>query len=164
MTTDTTTLEAIRDKAITLIQALTPLKAAHIPFRRHVAEGDFVAWAEANPSACCRRFQILRTGAGEPAMVSNTDLEDRRERLLLVIAYPKTYGLYGEENIRDADDVMESDRELIDGRSGIGKNNAGGYVAGQHSSLLLEANTEEGEAVRFAQLLFEVTYYREIPS
>lgn len=169
MTTATTTLEAIRDNMAAILESLTPVTAPEVRFRRDRGESEFMAWAEGHPSAAFRRYSIDRTGGGAPLPVSsNGDVEERRERILVRIAYPRANGLYRQsgnpsDGVRDSSDVMEEDRELIIGRSGVGALNAADYIAdAQHASNLIEDSVEEGEAVRFAEFLFEVHYYREI--
>lgn len=162
MTTATTTLEAIRDGMITILEGLAPSIHSSVKFEKELGEIGFEMWAENNPASAFRRFSLLRTGAGDWPSITNTDVEERTERVVLVIAYPRTFAKYGDQNVRDCDDVIDADLRLIDGQSGIGRNNSAGYVSGQNSSFLVESETEEGEAVRFAHHTFEVSFYQGV--
>lgn len=157
-----TTVEAIRDNAISLIEALSPSLLSSVPMRRHRGEQSLDEWADANPAASLRVFSLLQTSDGEPPAVSNTTEELRTAILELRIAYPRLYGLYGQQNVRDAFDLMEADAIKIDGRSGIGLNNSGGYVAGCHSVLITDRIIEESESNLFAVFTIETMYYRGV--
>lgn len=161
MTTATTTLELIRDNMIAKLEALTPTLLSGIKFERHRAEEPFMPWTEMNAAAAFRRYSLLQDGATEPPVVSDMDVEQRRSGFNLLIAYPKQWGRYGKEAERDADDFIEADLRLIEGRSGIGHNAYAGYVSGQMSALIV-SSIERGERVLFSRLAVTVDYYRSV--
>lgn len=163
MTTPTTTLAAIRAQMLTTLEAIVPAHEASIRFERHRGESDFRAWVEMNEQGAWRRFHINSLFDEGPTPAStNSDVEFRSARLELLVAYPKRWGLYGQDGERGAHDVIESDREQIDGRSGIGHNNSAGYVSGQHSSIRVARETLVGDAVLVSRTVYEVTYYRSV--
>ncbi len=161
MTTKTTTLEAIRDRMISRIEALTPSLLAGTKLKKHKAEEPFRAWAEKSPNSALRRFSILTIGDQEPPVTSDLFIEERNGAFEVLIAYPKRWGAYGAANQRDAEDFINADLALIDGRSGIGHAAYGGYVDGQHSAYI-NSSIIEGEAVLFSRLVITVTYYRSV--
>lgn len=116
----TTTPAAIRDRAIAVVKALTPTSLSgdeYIPYRNE-GDGDFRAWAETNPPACFRRFQIRTTGGTETPPVSNFDFEEHQVTLQVICAYPQT-ARYGEDQSLDRDDVMDEDAFQIDKALGM---------------------------------------------
>jgi hypothetical protein len=114
-----TTADAIRDRAIAVIESLTPTKLSGDKFRRYRNDGagDFVAWAMKNPAGAFRRFQVREYG-DVPPQVSNTDYEERQLVLHVTVAYPQT-ARTGPDQALDRDDVMERDWKLIDYAIGL---------------------------------------------
>lgn len=161
MSTATTSLELIRDGMIAKLEALTPTLLSADKFRRHVGEVDFSRYCETDPTSAFRVFSVLQDDVEEPPTVSDMDVEHRTATFALLIAYPKAWGRYGGQNERDAQDCIEADRRLIDGRSGIGHNAYSGYPSGQHSALI-ESSIESGDAVLWSRLQVTVTYYRSV--
>lgn len=116
----TSTPAAIRDRAYTVVEALTPSTDTRTTYKRYRNEdgADFRAWAEVNPTACLRRFQIRTTGATETPPVSNFDHEEHRVTLQILVAYPQT-GRYGADQAMDRDDVIDLDAFQIDKALGM---------------------------------------------
>ncbi len=163
MPTATTTRELIRENLITTIQALTPLTHADVPFRVERGERDFRVWAETNAAAALRRFSVRFVGQPGPPKISDTVTElVEGDAVEILIAYPKQYGKYGSGNVRSLDDVIDEDIQTLDGRSGIGHNNYGDWVSGQHSCLRMEVETEDDSDldVVLVRLLYTIDYYR----
>ena len=104
------TVEAIRDRIYTLIEALTPTSLSGDTFRRFRNEGgaDFVEMSEKNPPGSLRRFQVREVGDDEPPETSAITEERVRVRFQITIAYPQT-ARYGGENAMDRDDVINQD-------------------------------------------------------
>lgn len=104
------TAEAIRDRVYALIEALTPTSLAADKFRRYRNEdgADFDAWAEKNPAAALRRFQVREVGDDEMPLVSFVTQERVRVRYAIRVAYPQTHR-YGAANGMDRDDVLNQD-------------------------------------------------------
>src|SRR5678815_4190020 len=104
------TAEAIRDRILTLIEAITPSSLSGDKFRRYRNEGNgnFAAWAERNATASFRRVQVREVGDDNPPDVSNTDFEAVYLTEELRIAYPQSHR-YGAANALDRDDVMKLD-------------------------------------------------------
>lgn len=121
----TTTPEAIRDRAITVIEALTPAADTSIKFRafRNEHGADFQAWAEANPTSAQRRFQVRTTGGSVVPEVSNTSIEEHQVTLRVLVSYPHSHR-WGRGAGLDRDDVMDQDTFQIDEAIGmLGKAN-----------------------------------------
>jgi hypothetical protein len=115
-----TTPEAIRDRALTVIEGLTPASDSGVKFRRYRNEGgaDFQDWAESHPSGAQRRVQVRTSGASHVPEVSNTDMEEHRLTMTVLVAYPHTHR-WGSANGLDRDDVMDQDAFQIDEAIGM---------------------------------------------
>lgn len=116
----TTTAEAIRDRILTVIEALTPSSLSADKFRRYRNEGgaDFVSWCEANPAAAFRRVQVRSSGAVQSPAVSNTDVEEHVASFLVIVAYPQT-SRSGRDAALDRDDLIDADAHSIDNAIGM---------------------------------------------
>ena len=114
------TAETIRDRSIQLIEWTDPPSLTSTRFRRYRNEGgaDFRDWAEKNLAASFRRFQVRNLGNDEPPTISNTDFEERRLSLQILIAYPQT-NRAGSDNALDRDDIIEQDWDYIDFNIGL---------------------------------------------
>lgn len=159
----TTTPAAIRDRAITVIEALTPGSLSNDKFRRYRNEGDgdFRAWAEANPSGCLRRFQVRTTGATETPPVSNFDHEEHQVTLGVTVAYPQT-ARFGADQALDRDDVIDQDAFQID--KAIGMQGGANFTPATSADACWisgsPAEIERGETVDFLVLVFVYIYKR----
>jgi hypothetical protein len=124
----TVTAAGIRDQIYTLIEALTPASLSADKFRRYRNEGDadFDAWAEKNPAASLRRFQVREVGDDEPPLTSSTIEERVRVRFEIRMAYPQNHR-YGAANGMDRDDVINADWLRLNFAIGIyGRSNFSG--------------------------------------
>lgn len=115
-----TTPSAIRDRAIAVIEALTATSDPGVKFRAYRNEGtaDFQDWAEKNPAACRRRFQVRTTGGTFTPPISNTDEEEHQVTLSVLVAYPQT-GRDGIKQALDRDDTLDEDAFQIDAAIGM---------------------------------------------
>lgn len=116
----TTTADAIRDRAITVIGELVADSLAETRFlpSRNENEGNFDRWANGNPAAALRRFQVRTRGTDRVPEVSNHDLEEHVVELIVRVAYPKTHR-FGDDNALDRDDVIDQDRHAIENAIGL---------------------------------------------
>ncbi len=123
-----TTATAIRDRISTVIKALTPTVMSSDTFLEYRNERDanFVAWAEANPTAALRRFQVIDTGDDFPAKGTNTTEEYRFIRWRVTIAYPQTHR-YGDQAGLDRDDVRMADQHQVE--TAIGARGGANFTA-----------------------------------
>ena len=159
----TTTPAAIRDRALTVVEALTPDSLIADKFRRYRNEGDgdFRAWSEANPTACLRRFQIRTTGATETPPVSNFDHEEHQVTLVATVAYPQT-ARFGADQALDRDDVMDADAFMID--KALGMQGGANFTPATSADACWisgsPAEIERGEGVDFVVLTFVFIYQR----
>lgn len=122
------TIEAIRDRLLTLIESLTPTTLSGNKFLRYRAErdGNLVDWAEKNPGACLRRVSATETGEDEPPDVSSVTEEWVVATVEVRVAYPQTHR-YGPDNERDRKDCMNADWKAINYLIGIyGRGNFSG--------------------------------------
>lgn len=122
------TVESIRDRVYTLIEALVPTTLSRDKFRRYRNEdgGRFDDWAEANPAAAFRRFQVREVGDDNLPDVSDTTTERVQTMFEIQIAYPQT-ARTGPANAMDRDDVQNQDWKLINAAIGLyGRGNFSG--------------------------------------
>jgi hypothetical protein len=160
----TTTVAAIRDRMITLVQALTPTTLASVRFKADRAEiNAFRDWAEASPQAAFRRFAVMDTGDSEPADVSNTDVERRVVTFEAVVAYPHSYR-YGTDGSRDRLDVMELDQHQLEDT--IGMRGYGNFTSDNADCSWLREGSmttrEDGGAVSFLVFRLAYSYHRSV--
>jgi hypothetical protein len=156
------TVEAIRDRVYTLVEALTPPSLERDRFRRYRNEGgaDFTDWADANATAALRRFQVREVGDDELPETSNGTEERVRMRLEIRIAYPHTHR-YGAANAMDRDDVMSKDWGKINAALGIyGR----GSFTGAHDCTPLGCvkSREQGLKVDYLVIAAQFEYVRSI--
>lgn len=120
VTNNVTTAELIRDRIITLIEAIAPTVLSGDRFERYLNEddADFVDWCEAHPESVFRRFQVRDTGDDHPPDLSNCDVEGRFVTFEICVAYPQT-SRYGKNGALDRDDAMSSDQHLIEHTVGL---------------------------------------------
>jgi hypothetical protein len=116
----TATLEAIRDRILTVIEGITPSSLSSDKFRRYrnEGEGNFAEWAEKNPAGAFRRFQVREVGDDELPDVSDTTTERVQATLEILVAYPQNHRT-GPANAMDRDDVMNQDWKAINAAVGI---------------------------------------------
>jgi hypothetical protein len=156
-----TTFATVRDKMVTLLEGLTPLRNAAQPFRRHRDPADFSAWVEAHPEACLRRFELETALALEPAPFTDGLVENTEQVVRVRVAYPRSPGLYGPENERDHEDLLEVDVAQID--EAIGKHAGPDYVNEQHECAFRAlAIDDAGEAARILSLTYSVQFNRSV--
>jgi hypothetical protein len=153
------TAEAIRDQCYSLLEALTPTTDA-TGFRRYRNEGgaDFVEWAEQNPSAALRRFQVREVDEDGEPLVTDTTEERVRMFLEIRIAYPQTHR-YGAGNAMDRDDVAKQDWKQI--KQAIGINGRANFSGSYDCTPLGAVRVrEEGGSVDFSLITAEFEYQR----
>lgn len=114
---------SIRDRIIAVITALSPSSLATgagnaFHEYRNEGDGDFIAWAEKNPAAAFRRFQVRDDGTDEPPAVTNMDIEERSVTFEIVISYPQS-ARTGHKQALSRDDVIAADFRQIDFAVGI---------------------------------------------
>lgn len=149
--TGVTTAAEIRDRMLTVIEAIAPELMASPQFARYRQEGpgDFYAWAEQQPAAALRRISVRWFAAPTEPLVSNTDVERVRLVFEIAVAYPQSHR-YGPQNALDRDDVAESDRNQI--RNAIGLNGGDNFVSPYPPATFVEAmqtQVLQGQGVDF---------------
>ena len=155
-----TTFQAIRDNQITLIEALTPSTFATRLYRRFPAEQELDTWADANPAACFRKFDIINSHDSLPPEASNTDVEIREQGLVVAIAYAHDFGAFGEENKLELDDIIEQDKYQIDDTIGLrGYTN---YVSSQRKCALSGSVLVRQERTSILVLSYAINYVRTV--
>ena len=152
----TTTLAAIRDEQIALIQALTPTSLAATKLRVSLGELNFREWAAAHPEASLRRFAIQDIWDYDIPEVHGGDMVFDPARVEVIVAYPKSPALYGSDNARDMRDIIREDASLIDYT--IGAWGTGNYS--DASAVRESLELEDAGAVVLAVSTFRVFYYR----
>ena len=119
----TTTAAAIRDRMIAVISALVPSSLSSDAFIEYPNEatGNFRVWANANPGAAWRSFQvrtILDPTAYHAVEVSNTDLEENYGTFVVTVSYPQD-SRAGDGGALRRDDVIDQDRKMIEKAIGL---------------------------------------------
>jgi len=151
----TTTLAAIRDEQIAIVQALTPSDLAHVPFRVALDERDFREWAQAEPVAAFRRFAIVDRWTYTTPEADGGDVTWEPTEVDVMVAYPRDYR-YGTGNSRSREDVMRADRAQIDYAIGAW----GAENMSDSSATLIATRVEEYPAVAILAMTLRVFYYR----
>jgi hypothetical protein len=156
------TLEAIRDRAYTLVEAIVPTSLTRDTFRRYRNEGaaDFRDFAEKTPAGALRRFQIRENAEDDPPLVSDTINERVRTVLELLVAYPQN-SRTGNANAMDRDDVMNQDWKSINALLGL--YGRGNFSSGNDCVTLgCVKSVEHGAGVDFLVVRMSIEYLRAI--
>ena len=160
MATATTTLEAIRNQQVSTLEGLTPTSDTSVKYEAHREETAFGDFIEDRPDASLRRFSIIYAGTIEPAEVHDEQVRREHVAQSLEIAYPKQWGRYGSENIRDAEDLIMEDKRQIEDAIGIaGSSN---YVSGQYLTEVVGHEIADGDAVLVSTFDLETRFYRSV--
>jgi hypothetical protein len=150
----TTTYDAIRDRMVAKVEAITPASASAYRLRRAKQSTSIRSWTKT--SAVFRGFEIEGGSRIEPPF-KDPSAYLVTQRVDLTIAYPTAWGLYGLKDRDDAEAVIESDANQI--RDAL--YSAGNYVAGQLAAIPLDREPpDKSDAdIWFQVLSFDVTYY-----
>ncbi len=160
----TATIEAIRDRVLTLIEGITPAQLTGNRFRRSLDEGaaNLIEWAEENPQAAFRRFQV-RDDGDDPGVTetSSMNVELRRATLIIGVAYPHDKRA-GSGGGRDRDDCMDRDWRKI--YNAIGPGNGQGSYSGANDCTVMSCSKyiDRGQACDFLIVTLVVTYYLDV--
>jgi hypothetical protein len=161
--THPTTIEEIRNRAIAVVEALTPTRLAGDRFvaSRNEGAAAFVAWCEANPAGCRRRFQIRDVGEALPAEITNTTIDPQEVTFEVRVAYPQT-GRDGPQQGLDRDDTIDEDERLLE--SALGLYGAANFTYPLPDACWLSADVERvtGTAVDFLVITQRMLYLREM--
>src|SRR5688572_1357138 len=162
----TTTTALIRDRAITVIKALTPVydtQLRFIPFENEDAAA-FREAMNAAPAGAHRQFQVRTTGAGRELEVTNEDVEEDMLEMEVIVAYGRDHR-WGEQNALDRDDVMKQDRIAIEGAIGV-RGSANFTSANSVDATWLEADFdlpfERGPACDFLVIRQRMLYWLNV--
>ncbi len=115
-----TNAAAIRDRIIAVIAGLAPTTMTSDAFRafRNEREGTFQPWAEENPTACRRVFQVRRVDDSRNPELSNSDHEERMITFRVLVAYAQT-NRDGMDGALDRDDAIDDDMLQIEHAIGM---------------------------------------------
>lgn len=160
----TTTPAAIRDRAITVIETLTPGSDTGVRFVAFRNEGAaaFQDWCEANPAGCRRRFQVRTEGGSANPGISDTVTTEQYVTLTVLVAYPQTHR-DGRDAALDRDDTLDVDIFQIDEAIGL---LGGANFSGAHPDAhwMQESpgiqNRITGSGVDFGQAIYVYRYIR----
>jgi hypothetical protein len=156
----TTTFEAIRDKQIQVVEALTPTAHSGVKFEAARDEQDFREWASSHRAAAFRRFTIVNAFDYQAPEVDTHDVVFERMTAQVVVAYPVGGGRYGAENRRDMRDLIDTDFRQIDRALGPYGQNLGNWVDGQSLCLRTSVDVSEDGDIFFLLLNYEIGFYR----
>lgn len=156
------TAESIRDRIIAVIEALTPESFAGDKFRRYRNEGAgrFEDWADDNPQAALRRFQVRDTGEDTPPAVSNTDIEQREVTFSILVAYPQN-ARAGKDQALDRDDLMSLDQHQIE--KAVGMQGRANFTSPYPDACWLSGSTARtvGAACDFLEIRQVMTFMKQ---
>jgi hypothetical protein len=158
-----TTRQAIRDFIVMTIKALTPTTFArdrYVPHRND-GNGDLIAWAQKNPAAAFRRYQVRYQGADIAADSGDTSFEGRWVRIAITVAYPQN-NRTGSGATMDRDDVASGDRFQIEqaiGLSGDYSITSDGYGA---KWLTGPSSRIRGQGVDFSVITMSMRFDRNV--
>jgi hypothetical protein len=155
-----TTLATIRDQMTALLEAVTPAHLAAQTYRRHRDAEPFAAWVEAHAEGCLRRFEITSELDFAEAPPSDGLIERSTATMTLRVAYPLSMGLYGAENERDAEDLIDADFAQID--EALGKHGAPDYVTEHHETAFRSLALEPAGAARIVAISYPVQFNRSV--
>ena len=159
----TTTSAAIRNRMLTVVEALTPATQSGVRFLRHREEIDFRAWADAHPEACLRRFAVRDLGDYRPALISNTDVELRRALFEVVLAYPLNYRFGSGANLLGVEDVIDQDMHQVEHAVGL-RGYANFTAATGAEAAWVDGETARSSSnVRFLVIAQSMEFYRSMP-
>ncbi len=113
-----TTFDAIRDRAITVIQGLVPTYLQGSRFKpftnKHSA--NFIHQCEQTPDGMFRQFQVRDRGDRPPPPVTNSDFAEFEVTMEITVCYPQNYQYnqapLGKQAL-DRDRVMSTDEHTI---------------------------------------------------
>jgi hypothetical protein len=115
-----TTIEALRDHVLELVEGVTPALLTGDRFERFVPErdADFVTATEAAAAGSLRRVHVRDLVAARLPDVSDVAGEGRFVILQVEVAYPQT-SRAGQDSALDRDDLMRSDQLQIEQAIGL---------------------------------------------
>ncbi len=155
----TTTFEAMRATAKAQIEALTPDTNSEEKFLIHDSMGDFREWAQEQPQAASRRFQVANLFSYDDVQIHNNDQVLEPGQMEVVVAYRTDHRFADDDgdtqSSRDLQDVIEQDRVAIDKVVGI---NATAYT--NACTYQADFSVEETGAVTFLVLNYTFIFYR----
>lgn len=109
----TTTYSAIRDNYIAVLEALTPTRLTNHRFRRSPRDMRIRQWAPQVGSGAMRHFEFIRGDLVADPIVMDPSAVERDEDMILTVAYPAKFALYGRNDIDDMETVMRTDAQII---------------------------------------------------
>ena len=158
----TTTAKTIRDTIIGLIEDRVPAIHSGQRFRAHRQEIPFRDSAEAQPASCLRRFSVDFLGSTEPPAVNDTLVQEVRDTIEIVIAYPND-GRHGALHLHGLADVIADDARLIEKTVGPpGYSTLAGLVAPCTVMWEQPNERERSGPVTFSILRYRCDYFRSL--
>jgi hypothetical protein len=159
------TMAAIRTEIIARIEAIAPSAMADVAFLPYVDDSaisdDLRTWAQANPGACLRRFDVEALGDTDEVAVSWVTAERVTESAEIVVAYPRD-NRFGD--LAALFDAIATDLAAIDEYAGTRGFSVDPIAAANSAAIVTEAPTREaGEGVFFGVIPLRVTYWRFPP-
>lgn len=162
----TTTDDLVRDRIVAVIAALAPTSPTSPGFAayRNEDDGDFVKWAEANPDAAWRRFQVRDNGDDAPPEVSSVTLQESTRTFRILVAYSRTHRA-GPKNALDRDRLMSRDQHQIEFAVGMtGKSNFSATNGFPEASWRSGRTARQsGTAVDFLVITQTMAFWRSMP-
>lgn len=158
----TTTAAAIRAAMINLVEDIVPAIHSGTRFRAHREEMPVRAAYEAKPAGCLRRFSVRFMGSTEPPAVNDTLVQEVRDTVEVVVAYPID-NRHGGVQLLGLDDVIADDARLIERTIGPpGYATLAGLVAPCTVMWEQPNERESGQSVAFSVLRYRVDYFRSL--
>lgn len=143
----------IRAALVTAVKAVAPSSRPDVRFSYFEGDQDFTTWADSNSARAFRHFDVENRFADEFPGTANHDVELVRGQHAVRVAYPLRYA-YGRQPVVRIDDVIDSDRFLIDTAIGH-RASLSGFAA-----VFLASGVERTEAVVFSTSIYIHEYWR----
>lgn len=154
-------MATIRAEIIARIEAIDPSThggSRFVPYTPDAAlSDDLRTWAEANPGACLRRFDVEAAGDTDEVAVSWVTAEQVTESATIVVAYPNDNRFGGRGPLLE---LIAADLAEIDHYAGTR-----GFSVDPFTATIVASDTarEDGASVLFGVIPLRVTYWRSAP-
>lgn len=155
---NTTRYSAIRNRYITVIEALTPTTKPDKLFRRRNTRLPLDERMTKGASAeLLRSFEIRRQVGGEEPAFMDPAAYELKETMLVLVAYPTLPKLYGTSGLDSAEAIIEEDSDLLVNALRDGDN----FLLGHHNTFVKNVEIDQSdEDVWLLTITVDLQYYK----